>query len=126
MVTFTKSYDFNLRKDHQKIFLWASRLWVGRRKGPILGYIPKNDEKRIWRIKVKQFETVEKRKLIAHCIEWANYLLRVNIALSQILLESKTLNSGRLFWKDLKSLWIERNSSTSKIAKKIPFVTELL
>ena len=29
----------------------ASRLWVGRRKEPILGYVPKNDEKRIWSIK---------------------------------------------------------------------------
>ena len=28
--------------DHQKDFLWASRLWVGRRKEPILGYVPKN------------------------------------------------------------------------------------
>ena len=26
--------------------LWASRLWVGRRKEPILGYVPKNDEKK--------------------------------------------------------------------------------
>ena len=29
----------------EKSFLWESRLWVGRRKGPILGYIPKNDKK---------------------------------------------------------------------------------
>ena len=28
-----------------KKILWASRLWVGRRKEPILGYISKNDEK---------------------------------------------------------------------------------
>ena len=34
-----------------KNFLWASRLWVGRRKEPILGYVPKNDEKIIWSIK---------------------------------------------------------------------------
>ena len=34
-----------LRRDHQKNFLWASCLWVGRRKEPILGYVPKNDEK---------------------------------------------------------------------------------
>ena len=27
-----------------KKFLWASRLWVGRRLEPILGYVPKNDE----------------------------------------------------------------------------------
>ena len=42
---------FNLRRDHQKNFLWASRLWVGRRKEPILGYVPKNDENRISSIK---------------------------------------------------------------------------
>ena len=32
----------------KKNFLWSSRLWVGRRKEPILGYVPKKDEKRIW------------------------------------------------------------------------------
>ena len=30
-----------------KKFLWTSRLWVGRRKESILGYVPKNDEKKI-------------------------------------------------------------------------------
>ena len=30
----------------KKKFLWASGLWVGRRKEPILGYVPKNDEKK--------------------------------------------------------------------------------
>ena len=29
----------------KKNFLWASRLWVGRRLEPILGNVPKNDEK---------------------------------------------------------------------------------
>ena len=46
MASFSKTFDFNLRRDHQKNFLWASRLWVGRRKEPILGYVPKNDEKK--------------------------------------------------------------------------------
>ena len=45
MVTLTKNFDLNLRRDHQKIFLWAARIWVGRRQEPILGYVPKNDEK---------------------------------------------------------------------------------
>ena len=35
-----------LRRDHKKNFLWASRLWVGRRKEPILGYVPKNYERK--------------------------------------------------------------------------------
>ena len=39
------NFDFNLRRDHQKTFLWASRLWVGRRKEPILGYVQKNYER---------------------------------------------------------------------------------
>ena len=39
-------FNFNFRRDHQKNFLWESRLWVGRRKEPILGYVPKNDEKK--------------------------------------------------------------------------------
>ena len=32
----------------KKKFLWASRLWVGRRKEPILSYVTKNGEKKIW------------------------------------------------------------------------------
>ena len=44
-VPFHWNFNSILRRDHQKIFLWASRLWVGRRKEPILGYVPKNDEK---------------------------------------------------------------------------------
>ena len=41
----TQIFYFNLRRDHQKYILWASRLWVGRRKEPILGYVPRNYEK---------------------------------------------------------------------------------
>ena len=41
-----RNSDFNLRRDLQKKILWASRLWVGRRKELILGYVQKkNDEK---------------------------------------------------------------------------------
>ena len=39
-------YFFYFKKGSSKNFLWASRLWVGRRKEPILGYVPKNDEKK--------------------------------------------------------------------------------
>ena len=39
-------FYFNSRRDHQKNFLWASRLWVGRRKETILSYFPENDEKK--------------------------------------------------------------------------------
>ena len=46
MASLSKNFDFNLRRDHQKNFLWASRLWVGRRKEPILGYVPKTTKKR--------------------------------------------------------------------------------
>ena len=34
--------NFNLGMVLQKNFLWASQLWVGRRKEPILDYVPKN------------------------------------------------------------------------------------
>ena len=44
IVPFSRNFDFNLRSDYQKNFLWASRLWVGRQKEPILGYVSKNDE----------------------------------------------------------------------------------
>ena len=33
---FHQNFNFILRRDHQKNFLWASRLWVGRRKEPML------------------------------------------------------------------------------------------
>ena len=43
---FSQNFDFHLRRDNQSNFLWASRLWVGRRKErAILGYVPKNYEK---------------------------------------------------------------------------------
>ena len=32
---------------------FLSRLWVGRRKKPFLGYVPKNEEKRIQSVKGK-------------------------------------------------------------------------
>ena len=44
--TVKQKFDFNLRSDHEKNFLWASRLWVGRRKEPILGYVLKNYNKK--------------------------------------------------------------------------------
>ena len=34
-----------LQLDNQENFLLASRLWVGRRKEPILGYVPKKRQK---------------------------------------------------------------------------------
>ena len=37
-----QNFDFKIRRDHQIFLLWASRLWVGRRKEPILVYVPKN------------------------------------------------------------------------------------
>ena len=46
-VTYCQNFDFlKIRMDHQKKFLWASRLWVGRRKEPILDYVPKHDKKK--------------------------------------------------------------------------------
>ena len=56
--TFGRLY-FTIRRDHRKKFLWAPRLWVGRRKEAILGYITKIDGKQnsdgkwlinIWRV----------------------------------------------------------------------------
>ena len=45
-VAIEKNFNFEIRRDHQKNFLWASRLWVSRRKEPILSYAPKNNEKK--------------------------------------------------------------------------------
>ena len=45
LAPFSKNVYFDLRRDHQKNFVRALRLWVGWRKEPMLGYVPKNDEK---------------------------------------------------------------------------------
>ena len=44
-IMFCQNLDFELRRDHLKNFLWASRLCVGRQKEPILRYVQKNDKK---------------------------------------------------------------------------------
>ena len=41
-----QKFRFQFKKGSSKNFLWASRLWVGRRKEPILGYVPKNYKKK--------------------------------------------------------------------------------
>ena len=38
--TYSYNYIQNTYKFFYKNFLWASRLWVGRRKELILGYVP--------------------------------------------------------------------------------------
>ena len=43
-VPFHRNFNSILRRDHQKNFLCASRICVGRGKEPILGYVTKNDE----------------------------------------------------------------------------------
>ena len=50
-VTYCQNFDFKIRRDHQKNFLWALRLWVGRRKEPILDYVPKKRQKNIQAVK---------------------------------------------------------------------------
>ena len=37
--TFDQNFDFKIRRDHQKNFLWAPRLWVGRRYRSLLWVI---------------------------------------------------------------------------------------
>ena len=41
LVQFGQNFDFKLWKEHGKNFLWALRLWVGRRYEPILGNVSK-------------------------------------------------------------------------------------
>ena len=36
--TFDQNFDFKIRREHQKNFLWAPHPWVDRRYEPILGY----------------------------------------------------------------------------------------
>ena len=46
MCPLSPKFQFYFKKGSSKNFLWASRLWVGRRKEPILGYVLKNDKKK--------------------------------------------------------------------------------
>ena len=43
---FTENFNSILGRGRQKNFLLASRLWVSRRKEPILGYVSKINEKK--------------------------------------------------------------------------------
>ena len=46
MVTFTKNFEFNFRRDHQKISYERRAYESVDEKKPILGYVPKNDKKK--------------------------------------------------------------------------------
>ena len=46
MCPLSPKFQFYFKKGSSKIFLWASHLWVGRRKERVLAYVPKNDEKK--------------------------------------------------------------------------------
>ena len=80
---FHQNFNFILRRDHQKNFLWASRLWVGRRKEPILGYVPKNDEKK---------NSVHKGLIIQGYHEWFWFWMRFKIKIIEISDDLKSLN----------------------------------
>ena len=43
LVQFGQNFDFKIRRDHGKNFLWVRRLRVCRLWKPILGYISKID-----------------------------------------------------------------------------------
>ena len=59
-VTYCQNFDSKIRRAHQKNFLWASRLWVGRRKEPILDYVQKNDKKKEFKqSRVKENENLQ-------------------------------------------------------------------
>ena len=70
-----------------KKFLWVSRLWVGWRKEPILGYVPKNYEKGL------KEETPSPPRVEYHLIQVltqaAVFGLQGSHLLDQILLVSK-------------------------------------
>ena len=65
-VPFHRNFNSILRRDHQINFQWAWRLWVGRRKEPILGYVPKNDEKKNLVHKGLNIFFVNFRSMIVH------------------------------------------------------------
>ena len=44
-----QNFESKIRRDHQKRFIWASRLWVGRRKKLISGYMSRKTMKKEFR-----------------------------------------------------------------------------
>ena len=51
--TTIQNFNFSLRRDHQKNFLWASCLWVGRRQEPIIDY---SYHKKLWKTEHQQLD----------------------------------------------------------------------
>ena len=41
------NFYYNFKKGSPKNFQWVLRLWVGRRKVPLIGYVPKKGERRL-------------------------------------------------------------------------------
>ena len=80
--TFDQNFNFNLRRDPQKNFLWASHLWVGRRKEPILG-----PEKR-------------RKKVFGH--KW----VKTRSQCFQIICASALCFVFTFFWNNLHQYWV--------------------
>ena len=64
------------KKGSRKNFLWAPRLWVGRRWEPILGYISKNDGIKVSGI--NGFNCCIQKKL-AHTSNWRGILVLIQL-----------------------------------------------
>ena len=54
MVTFTKHYDFNLRRDHQKISYERRAYELVDERAYITSYVPKNEIKNLGGLRLKE------------------------------------------------------------------------
>ena len=74
-----QNFDSKIRSDHQKNFLWVSRLWVGKGKKLISGYVSKNCEKknsgtkRLKKMKIYKFIKPFTAYCVQKCTNWQNF-----------------------------------------------------
>ena len=75
-------FNFNFGRDPQKNFLWASRLWVGRRKYLILSYVTKkkNEKKTSFSNGLKKIEIYKfVYSIIVNSVHYKGHLTKILI-----------------------------------------------
>ena len=104
IVTVSSKFRFQKKKGYRKKFLWAPRLWVGRRWEPILGYISKFDG-----IKVSGINGL--KKMIFFLTFMTHYCLTATIVtvLSKFRFKNKKGSKKNFLWAP--RLWVGRRWS---------------
>ena len=108
-----QNFDSKIRRDHQKKFLWASRLWVSRGKKLISGYVSKNCEKknsgtkRLKKMKIYKFLYSFTAYCVQKCTNWQNFDSKIRRDHQKKILWALRLWIGR--GKKLISGYVSKN-----------------